>query len=349
MTDRLGDRFLDLITRAKGGNYRTVQQLHDALSAPFSLSCPTTAVFAIVRDVTSDWVSVEKSKVKLVHLMDPLSKDPLPVTLWCHKGTVYQPASMLKIRGIQKSRRRDGTVHLKADGVNVTQFPIFKYDYEEDEPPDFFTEYEDRNICELLEQWFADRVTKTRLSDLSSIVQQDDRRVCYVNLVGQPWAKRYMECSLTISFTDGSVPSIRTKDPYNEEYAGLVDGVCADCQRKGFDQIDVQKLAHINIWSNESHKSNPSHHFETAHLHDLDSDWWLLFLNVEVRVNEARDEVELTLRSGHHRGKGIRTIAKDSVLGRMLLSRWEPVSSAEADATSDGAEVGDANPHIVRG
>lgn len=96
-----------------------------------------------------------------------------------------------------------------------------------------------------------------------------------------------------------------------------------DGERAGMGEIDHHKFAHINIWNNEIHKSNPSHHFETAHLHDLTDDWWLLFLNVELKYNPSDEEVELNLRSGHHQGKGIRTISKNSVLGRKLMHRWE--------------------------
>ena len=140
----------------------------------------------------------------------------------------------------------------------------------------------------------------------------------------------FPECSMAMTFTDGTLPSIRVKDPYNEMYAGLVDGECVDCERPGIERIEDKKFAHINIWTNESHKSNPSHHFETAHLHDLSDDWWLLFLNVEVKYNVVDDEIELNLRSGHHKGKGIRTISKSSMLGRMLLPRWENVSAGDS-------------------
>ena len=201
MTDQISSRFSSLLKAGKI-KYHSVKELNDALLSPFSMSGPTTAVIAIIQGVQSDWIAIEKSKVKVLHLIDPVSPEGVNVTVWCPKGTVFKAGSLLKISSIRKSHKKDGSAHLKAESDDVTEFPIFKYDYEEEEPADFFVEYQDRNICELLERWYAGVVSQTKLQDLATIVHQQTQPVIYVNLVGlftiylqftgQPWRKRYM-------------------------------------------------------------------------------------------------------------------------------------------------------------
>ena len=123
----------------------------------------------------------------------------------------------------------------------------------------------------------------------------------------------------------------------------------ADRERPGRESLDPGLLAHINIWTNAT--GGPSHHFQTAHLYDLEKDAWLLLLNVELRASSqapqteagaagAREkQYELILRSGHHHNKGIRTVLPGSALERRLRDRWigqlPPASRATPPTTTD--------------
>jgi hypothetical protein len=102
---------------------------------------------------------------------------------------------------------------------------------------------------------------------------------------------------------------------------------------------DSKMLVHINVYRNEN---TYSHHWNVCHAYrcndEVISQDFLLFCNVEAREvhhdflkpeeieleeKTGKRHIDLILRSGHHKGKGIKIIRRDSLLGRLFRDKLE--------------------------
>ena len=326
-----GDKSLldQYVLRLKSGTekFMSLKEVQDWSLEKGATDMTTCKTFGVLRSISAHMLSCLKATSKNICLMDP-SLDPgsyVTIQVMVEKGQTFAAGQMLKINDLTRVRRDDGSYGLQ--GTDVISWHTSRYDYEDDEPDGFFKHFTDRCICETLEHFYTGLVTETSICDIKE--RMGDKDVTYVDLIGFPIKRQLMEISVCLTIIDGTSYSLEDgftiKDQYDVQFKGSIrtgDGEkFIDFVRSGYDEDEVNGMntACINIWNNGRYIRNSVEHFEQAVHYDMEKDdRWLLFTNVEVKYLREENCCLLTLRSGHHQGKGVRVINNNSVLGRWI-------------------------------
>jgi hypothetical protein len=299
------------IIRTAGNRLTTIEQVKNSNESSFS-SAP--ALFGIIKYVQTERQGISRSPKKTVTLIDPTDEEGLKVLI-THKDGMFHPGDILHIRTLSHEQRARSVI-FTAPIWDVSEVTSFTTDYEDeaDQNSDLQNESQ-RTICKFLEEWFASQLLQS--SSLEKLPQPDG--TAFMDLVVQPIRKQLMFQSLVLRVWDGTVPNVPVADPFAPEHrAHHPTENWSEQIREDVSEISAGFTVDINVWSNEEKSRSACVHFETClNQIDLQQDDYLLLLNVEVK-SIVGNMVSLTMRSGHHKGKGARIVKSCSVMGRLF-------------------------------
>jgi len=160
-------------------------------------------------------------------------------------------------------------------------------------------------------------------------------------IVGQVVRQQLMELSDVMTVWDGSPAMYPVRYPFVEQYAAVESNEgwnTLEMPDQHLKQLPANLFVGINVWRNWD---TVCLHWERCHAFrcndpDKNKDF-LLFSNVEVKLtpddmlpeqDRGRGFVDLTLRSGQHRGKSVRVVYKQSILGKLFRQKLDAVIHA---------------------
>lgn len=315
----------------------SLAQLKDE-KTPF---CDGATIFAIVKSVTARGMSRKSATTKTLQICDPTG------TLDLESGDKLEllPGHIIRIKNLNK-RVADNVVRFVChQTTQLEQIPTFTFDYENKQPESFDKKFfivdSHRDICKLLETWQASKILSWDFSKLA--LSQNKAYVDFAcSVVGQRTTKR----NINLIVWDGSKPSVHVVDQFKESYADKRKEFDGSFERNDSSTLSLvrDRVAHICVWMNESYSSID--HFETCIRVIPDRHSFLVFFNVEVAP--VYDGLTLSMRSGHHQGKGVRVVSPQSILGRHLSSKLEEVIfDLELDAFDDAEAMVETTATVI--
>lgn len=264
--------------------------------------------------------------------------------------------------------------YYEVDAVTCFEYPTLQFDWENDvivhEHDSFMKDASPtlKPILRHLEEWFSQGVLKNTLSSLPSPSRSDlhsGHTESYASwvpfLMTQVVKQQLMELSNLMFVWDGTECNYKVRNPFVEKYSAIhTQHGYTTIERK--DDLLKEYCGHlfvgINVWRNHM---SLCPHWNICNEYRCDDEGkgsrdFLLFSNVEVRTTHPRDMsdeerkekegngcnpvvsarmVDLNLRSGNHKGKGVRIVKENSILGRMFADRIKEVKESLIFGTQD--------------
>ena len=282
----------------------------------------TSPLIALIKSVYAAQQTANKALVKTVTLIDATGD----LEVRCRHNVFASshdwkliPGNMMRLTTLFVESGRDFT----CDQARTTQIPSFEYDYVNKMPQEFaathFPDEDQERYAKQLEEWYAKRILSFTFSQLS---RPNPGQPIYLDLACQVLQKRSTAKNITLTVWDGSQPSFSVKDGFDFRYChSIFDGNWC-IKNEEYLNMAHGKTVNITVWNNNSEQ--PIDHWLPCYKLDVEKcpAPVLLFLNVESSLTKD-NEVLLVVRSGHHKGKAIRTIKTNSVLGRLMQSRLD--------------------------
>ena len=351
------DLYLDALKADSTNTFKSLKEMKDSLPSPFSSS--SNSVIGIVKEISSGMTHFSRQqKFKRFMLIDPTTGSrhgTLIDVVNIPAGTFIEIGNITLLKGVEKKRRTvddrgnnlpQSQNYYEVESKECFEYPALQYNWQDDiienENDNFIknASVSIKNILQVLEEWFAKEILSHSLSQMPSLelrpIKSTQSYAAWIPcLLGEVVKQQLMELSDVMTVWDGTLPSYPVRHPYQEKYAAIHP-------EEAWNSIEttdenVKKYAKnlfvdINVFRNYETSCPHWNKCNSFRCNDSGNKDFLLLFNVEVRsspVEALRDEqhgkgfVDLILRSGQHRGKGVKIVKFKSILGRLFRERLD--------------------------